>query len=321
MKILVTGGAGYIGSVTVKRLIEEGHDITVFDNLVYGHATSVSCTLIQGELTDKESLFEKLKFKQFDAVIHFAAYAYPGESMSNPHKYFYYNLVGGMNILEFMREQKIPYIVFSSSCAVFGNPKSLPIKEDDDKQPESVYGESKLMFEKMLFWYEKVFGIKHINLRYFNAAGATLDNTLGEDHDPESHLIPLAMRSASKSTPFTLFGDDYPTPDGTCVRDYIHVEDLAEAHSKALVYLSRVGKSDSFNLGTGKGCSNREVLSMIEKVSKKKILVQVHPRRPGDPPIVYADKSKAKLILGFNPLHSDLENIITTAWRWYSRNR
>jgi len=320
MKILVTGGAGYIGSVTVKKLLQEGHDVVVFDNLIYGHKENVPCKLIIGDLTDKEFLFKSFENETFDGVIHFAAYAYVGESMQDPYKYFYNNLLGGLNLLELMVARKIPSIVFSSSCTIFGTPTKLPVSEDDPLQTENVYGESKLMFEKMLSWYDNIFNIKSIALRYFNAAGAALDATLGEAHNPETHIIPNALQIAlGKKQSFELFGNDYPTPDGTCIRDYIHVEDLAVAHVLALQKLERNKKSDAFNLGTGKGYSNKEVLAMIEKITGKTIPTVVKPRRFGDAPEIYADNRKARNELGFEPKHSDLETIIQTAWDWHKK--
>lgn len=319
MKILVTGGAGYIGSITVKQLLQKGYEVVVFDNLVYGHESAVTCKLVKGDLVDKDFLFESLKDEQFDAVIHFAAYALAGDSMENPYKYFYGNIQGGLNLLEFMREKKIPSLIFSSTCAIYGTPGKLPVTEDEKKKPESVYGESKLMFETILDWYEKLYGITHINLRYFNACGAALDGSLGEEHNPETHIIPVAIKHALEGKPFTLFGNDYPTPDGTCIRDYIHVEDLATAHIQALEKLQQGGKSGSYNLGTGNGYSNLQVLDMIKKVSNIDLQIDVKPRRPGDPPQIYADNTKAKSLLGFNPQYSDLETIVTTAWNWHKK--
>lgn len=319
MNILVTGGAGYIGSTTVKRLLEQGHSVTVYDNLVYGRKEAVSCELIQGDLVDKEFLFSSLAGKNFDAVIHFAAYAQAGESMQDPYKYFYNNITGGLNLLELMREEKINYIIFSSTCAIFGTPDPLPVTEESTKHPESTYGESKLMFETILDWYDRIYGIKYINLRYFNAAGAGLDGDLGEQHDPETHIIPIAIQAAlGKRESFSLFGTDYPTQDGTCIRDYIHIEDLAAAHIQALEYGMRENKSDVFNLGTGKGHSNLEVIDMVKKVSGVDFKVENHPKRAGDPPMIYADNTKARTVLGFNPQHSDLETIVTSAWNWHS---
>lgn len=320
MKILVTGGAGYIGSVTVRELIKKGHEIVVYDNLVYGHKESISCKLVVGDLLDLEFLKNNVE-GSFDAVIHFAAYALAGESMQDPYKYFKSNLQGGLNLLEFMKDRKIPSIIFSSTCAIYGYPSKLPVTENESKKPESVYGESKLMFEQILGWYEKLHGIKHINLRYFNAAGAAQDGTLGEEHEPETHIIPIAIQTALGKYPsFNLFGTDYETPDGTCIRDYIHVLDLAEAHIQALEKIRKTEKSDSINLGTGKGYSNREVLNMVKKVSGIDFTIDETKRRSGDPAIIYADNSKAASELGFNPQYSDLETIVKTAWEWHSKN-
>lgn len=318
MRLLVTGGAGYIGSVTVRELQKAGHEVVVYDNLVYGHKESVSVPLVVGDLLDLEFLKNKVE-GTFEAVIHFAAYALAGESMQNPYKFFQSNLQGGLNLLEFMRERKIPNIIFSSTCAIYGAPEKLPVTENESKKPESVYGESKLMFETILDWYDQIYGIKHINLRYFNACGATVDGLLGEDHDPETHIIPIAIQTAlGKFESFKLFGTDYKTPDGTCIRDYIHVLDLANAHIQALEKIKSTGKSDFFNLGTGKGYSNREVLDMVKKVSNVNFKIEEIERRPGDPDAIYADNSKAMQELGFNPQFSDLETIVSTAWNWHS---
>src|SRR5947207_2853245 len=258
MKILVTGGAGYIGSITVRKLQEAGHKVTVFDNLSYGHKKSITCPLIVGDLTDKDSLFSSLANENFDGVIHFGAYTYPGESMQNPYKYFYNNLNGALNLLEYMVSKKIPYIVFSSSCTIFGKPLKLPISEEEPTKPENVYGQSKLMTEQILDWYDQIFSIKSVKLRYFNAAGASLDGSLGELHDPETHILPIAFQVLlGKRKEFELYGDDYDTPDGTCIRDYIHIEDLADAHVLALNQLVKTNKTDKYNLGTGKGYSNK----------------------------------------------------------------
>ncbi|MDO8657996.1 MAG: UDP-glucose 4-epimerase GalE [Candidatus Levybacteria bacterium] len=317
MKLLVTGGAGYIGSITVRKLQSLGHEVVVFDNLAHGHKESVDCRLIVGDLLDKEFLYKNLKNDYFDGVIHFAAYALAGESMEKPFKYFQNNIMGGLNLLEFMRDQKINNIIFSSTCAIYGTPEVLPVSEAAKKNPESAYGESKLMFEKILDWYDKIYGIKYINLRYFNAAGASLDGKLGEDHNPETHIIPVAIKAAMAGNSFYLFGDDYDTSDGTCIRDYIHVEDLATAHALALEKLIKTRKSDSFNLGVGKGYSNREVLNMIKRVSKTDFPIVIRSRRYGDPPKIFADNDKAKKELNFNPRYSDLETIVRSAWDWH----
>lgn len=318
MKFLITGGAGYIGSITTKLLKEKGHELIVFDNLSQGHEENVSGRLVVGDLRNKEDL-NNLKGEKFDGVIHFAALALAGESMKKPYEYFENNILGGLNLVDFMRETDIKNIVFSSTCAIYGTPSKLPVSEDEEKKPESVYGESKLTFEKILKWYDEIYNIKYINLRYFNAAGASLDATLGEDHDPETHIIPRAIKAALANEEFELYGNDYDTPDGTTIRDYIHVEDLASAHILAMDKLIKDKKSDSFNLGTGKGYSNLEVLEMVKKVSRVDFEIKVCPRRPGDPPVVYADNSKAKRELGFSPKYSDLETIVNTAWKWHSK--
>src|SRR3990167_4136055 len=322
MKVLVTGGAGYIGSITVKRLLEKNIDVVVFDNLICGHIESVSCKLVRGDLVNYEEIVRGLENESFDAIIHFAAYALAGESMDDPYKYFHNNIVGGLNLLKFMRVENIPQIIFSSTCAIFGTPNRMPVSEDSEKKPESVYGESKLMFENILSWYSKIYDMKYINLRYFNAAGASLDGNLGENHDPETHIIPLAIQAAlGKIDKFTLFGDDYSTKDGTCIRDYIHVEDLATVHIQALNKLGETNQSDSFNIGTGYGYTNKEVIDMVKKVGGVEFPVEVSQRRVGDPSEIFADNKKAKEKLGFVPKYSDLETIVKTAWQWHSKNR
>lgn len=319
MKILVTGGAGYIGSITVRALIAKGYEVVVFDNLENGHKESVSVKLVIGDLLNKDSL-KPLSGEKFDGVIHFAAYALAGESMERPGKYFENNILGGLNLLEFMKANSISNVIFSSTCAIFGTPKILPVTEDLEKNPESVYGQSKLMFEQILSWYDRIYGIKYMNLRYFNAAGASLDTSLGEMHNPETHIIPVAIKAALTGSPFYLFGSDYDTPDGTCIRDYIHVEDLAIAHIAALEKLKETGESDNFNLGTGNGYSNREILEMVRKVSGREIEIIENPRREGDPPQIFADNKKAKEELGFTAEYSDLKTIVETAWNWHKAN-
>jgi len=318
MKILVTGGAGYIGSHTVAELLKQGHEIIVFDNLVYGHKEAVACPLVIGDLLHKEEIntvFEKVKF---DGVIHFAAYTASGESMEVPAKYFENNLQGGLNLLEAMRHHGVDKIVFSSTAAVYGFVGKLPLVEDGEKKPSSVYGQSKLMFETILEWYNQLFGIGSIRLRYFNAAGASLDGSIGEDHKPETHLIPLIMQTAlGLKEKQIIFGNDYKTRDGTNVRDYIHVLDLASAHIKALEYLSSKKVSDVFNMGTGRGYSNLEVVEMVKKITGVDFPVEIGSRRPGDADALYADSSKIKEILGWEPKYSDLEIIIKTAWNWH----
>ena len=318
MKILVTGGAGYIGSHTVDLLQKEGYEVVVFDNLVYGHKEAVSCPLVVGDLLDKKAVRKVFEENKFTAVIHFAAYALAGESMSKPGKYFENNILGGLNLLEAMKDFGVKYIVFSSTCAVYGYPEKLPVTESSPLNPVSVYGESKLTFEKILRWYDEIYGIKNICLRYFNAAGADLEGRIGEDHQPETHIIPLAIKTAlGQQEEFTLFGDDYPTPDGTCIRDYIHVLDLASAHIKALEFLQKENRSDIFNVGTGNGYSNKQILEMVKKISGVDFPIKIAPRRPGDPAAIWADNKKIKKVLGWQPKYSDLEIIIRSAWKWH----
>lgn len=322
MKILVTGGAGYIGSITVKELLKKGYEVVVFDNLVYGHKEAVSCQLVVGDLLDKEFLNKSLENESFDAVVHFAAYSLAGDSMQKPSIYFQNNVQGGLNLLEFMRNKNINNIIFSSTCAIYGTPEKFPVDETCPKKPESVYGESKLMFERILYWYDKIYNIKHINLRYFNAAGASLDAALGESHTPETHIIPVAINAAlGKSAQFELYGNDYDTPDGTCIRDYIHVEDLAVAHILALDRLAKTRQSDSFNLGTGKGYSNKEILETIKKVSGVNFPIAIKKRRFGDPPMTFADNRKALRELELNFRNSNLETIIKSAWEWHKNKK
>lgn len=321
MRILITGGAGYIGSHTVAELIRAGHEIAVFDNLIYGHKESIKCPIVAGDLLNKEGIAKVFAENKFDGVIHFAAYSLVGESMKDPAKYFENNLLGGVNLLQAMKLYGVNKIVFSSSCSQYGYPDKLPVTEDEDKKPVSVYGESKLMFEKILNWYDSLFGIKNVCLRYFNASGASLDGTIGEDHKPETHLIPLVMQTAlGQRDKQIIFGDDYKTPDGTNIRDYIHVLDLADAHIKALEYLSKENTSNFFNLGTGKGYSVKEIISTIKSISGVDFKVEIGDRRPGDPDAIYADNTKIKKVLQWEPKYSDLETIIKTAWNWHKNH-
>lgn len=318
MKILVTGGAGYIGSHTVAELLKQGHEIIVFDNLVYGHKEAVDCPLVVGDLLHKKEITLVFEKKKFDGVIHFAAYALAGESMKEPAKYFENNLQGGLNLLEAMKNHSVSKIVFSSSCAIYGYPEKLPVSEDEGKKPVSVYGESKLMFEAILHWYDRLYGIKNVCLRYFNACGASLDGSVGEDHNPETHLIPLAIGTAlGQREKQIIFGNDYKTPDGTNIRDYVHVSDLATAHIKSMEYLQKKNISDCFNVGTGKGYSVKEIIEAVKKVSGVDFKVEIGERRPGDPDAVWADNTKIKKVLGWEPKYSDLETIVKTAWNWH----
>jgi UDP-glucose 4-epimerase len=320
MKLLITGGAGYIGSHTVRELQRQGgYEVVVFDNLAYGHKEAVKdCPLVVGDLLDQQEIEKVFEQNKFAGVIHFAAYALAGESMKEPAKYFKNNILGGLNLLEAMKNFGVKYIVFSSTCAIYGYPKKLPVGEEQEKKPVSVYGESKLAFEKILGWYDQIYGIKNVSLRYFNACGASLDGSIGEDHNPETHIIPVAMQAAlGHREKFTIFGNDYNTPDRTCIRDYIQVIDLARAHLKALEYLFSGNKSNYFNVGTGKGYSNKEILEMIKKISGVNFPVEIGARRPGDPDAIYADNSKIKKILNWEPKYSDLKTIIKTAWNWH----
>jgi len=319
MKILITGGAGYIGSVTNYLLSKQGHEIVIFDNLVNGHKEAVGDTkLVVGDLRNKEDINRVFETERFDAVIHFAALALAGESMEKPYEYFQNNIYGGLNLLEAMRTHDCANIIFSSTCAVYGYPKKLPVTEDMPIEPVSVYGASKRMFEELISWYGKVYGIKSAFLRYFNACGALGDGSIGEDHAPETHIIPIALAVAAGKQPvFSLFGRDYDTKDGTCVRDYIHVEDLADAHLLAVQYLLKNNQSLTVNLGIGRGYSNLEVIGAVEKVTGKRLPTQDKPRRWGDPDAIYADNAKAKNLLGWNPKYTSIESVIQTAWKWH----
>lgn len=316
MKVLVTGGAGYIGSVTVKHLQKKGFDVVVLDNLSHGNRNSVNCPLIIEDLVNKKRLFSALKNYRFDAVIHLAAYVLAGESMVKPYEYFYNNVQGGLNLLELMKEKSIPYIIYSSSSAVYGASEKLPVKESDSKIPKSVYGESKLIFENILNWYAKIYGFKFINLRYFNAAGASLDGKLGDCYKPEVRLIPRAIRCVLEGKKFSIFGKNYKTPDGTCIRDYLHVEDVAIANVLALKRITKGNKNGVYNLGSGRGYSNLEVLKMVEKVSGLKLNTEFAKARAGDPPAICANIKRAKKELSFIPKYSDLKTIVETSYRW-----
>lgn len=318
MRVLVTGGAGYIGSHTARLLAEHGHQAVVYDNLSRGHAWAVRWgPLVRGDLSDKELLVRTLRDHRIDAVVHFAAFALVGESMEQPELYFRNNAMGSLSLLESMRAAGVGTIVFSSTCATYGYPERLPLSEDHPTRPVNPYGESKLMTESMLRWFGERHGVRWIALRYFNACGAHPDGTLGELHDPETHLIPNIMRAVRGELPFLeVYGTDYPTPDGTPIRDYIHIVDLAEAHILALRNLERGAPSGVMNLGTGQGYSVREVVRMVEDVTGKKPPVRECPRRPGDPPELVADPSKAMAELGWTPRYSSLPTVVETAWRW-----
>lgn len=319
--VLVTGGAGYIGSHTCKALAQEGYLPITYDNLAYGHEWAVKWGPFEaGDILDRARLDEVLNQYQPEAVMHFAAFAYVGESMENPGKYYRNNVVGSLTLLEAMRDHQINKIVFSSTCATYGIPKELPIKEDHPLNPISPYGSSKLMIERILKDFDYPHRIKSISLRYFNAAGADPDNEIGEDHNPETHLIPLILEVlAGKSAHITIFGEDYDTPDGTCIRDYIHVTDLSQAHVLAMKALDDGSDSNTYNLGNGKGFSVREVIETASVITGKDIPYKIGPRRPGDPSRLIGDATKAVRELGWNPRYNELPVIIQTAWNWLNR--
>jgi UDP-arabinose 4-epimerase len=320
MKILVTGGAGYIGSHTCKLLASAGHIPIVLDDLSQGHEWAVKWgPLEQGTLNDPARLAEVFALHSVDAVVHFAASALVGESMSHPGKYFRNNTLGTFNLLEAMRAADVGTIVFSSTCATYGNPVRVPIDEGHPQAPVNPYGESKLMVEKMLRWYGESHGLKWIALRYFNAAGADPDGEIGEDHDPESHIIPLVIGGTlGTRPPVKVFGTDYDTPDGTAVRDYIHVMDLADAHLRALDALAGGTPSQPINLGTGHGHSVREVIEAVSAVSGRNVPFEISPRRAGDPPALVADPTRARQVLGWTPRYPDITAIVEHAWKWHT---
>jgi UDP-glucose 4-epimerase len=316
VRVLVTGGAGYIGSVVTEELVNDGHEVVVYDNLVKGHREAVvaGARTVEGDLLDAATLRQTLKDNRVEAVIHMAAHSLVGESSEHPSKYYHNNVVAGLVLLDTMRECDITRIVFSSTAATYGEPLSQPIYETAPNNPTNPYGESKLAFEKAMHWYERAYGLKYVSLRYFNAAGAS--EKCGEDHDPESHIIPIALQAAAGKRPYVeIYGDDYPTPDGTCLRDYIHVIDLARAHILALGVLSE--GSRIYNLGCGgNGYSVREVIDTARQVTGRDIPVRVGPRRPGDPAVLIAGSDKIKSELGWQPRYQDLRVIVESAWRW-----
>ena len=316
-RVLVTGGAGYIGSHTCKRLSRGGFEPVVFDNVFRGHEFAVKWgPFVEGDIRDADALAGAMKTYRPQAVIHFAALAYVGESVASPADYYDVNVRGTLTLLEAMRQAGVGSIVFSSSCATYGQVERLPITEDFPQVPINPYGRTKLIGEQMLADFDAAYGIRHAALRYFNAAGADLDGELGEYHEPETHLIPRAlMAAAGEIRHLEIYGDDYPTPDGTCIRDYVHVDDLADAHVRALVALSGGAESFRVNLGTGRGLSIREILDAIHAITGREVPTLVRPRRAGDPPALYADTRRASELLGFTPEHSDVETIIATAWR------
>jgi len=316
-KILVTGGAGYIGSHTVRLLLDQGYDVTVVDNLSKGYRENVpDGRLVEMDIGDTNRLAAVLKEFGAEAVVHFAAFIAVGESMREPARYFSNNVCGSLSLLTAMVEAGVRHVVFSSTAAVYGNPHTTPIAETFPIQPVSVYGESKVMVEALLRWFDEVHGITNIRLRYFNACGADPQGRLGERHQPETHLIPLVMRAVASGEPVTVFGDDYDTADGTCIRDYIHVNDLAQAHIQALEYLLGGGASDAFNVGTGTGHTVLEIIRAVEEVTGKKVPYTIGPRREGDPPVLVAASDKLRAMLGWKPQYTDLRQIVAHAWNF-----
>ncbi len=319
MHILVNGGAGYIGSHVVEMLIERGHSVVVFDNLIAGHRAAVhpKATFVQGDLLNKADLQAVFAANQFDGIMHFASHILVGESMSNPFKYLHDNYLTMLNTLEMATQHNVKRFILSSTAALFDDPKRIPIDETEALVPGSVYGETKLQCERLLLWMDRIYGLRYCCLRYFNACGAHPNGHIGEDHAPESHLIPLVLQVAlGQREALNIFGDDYPTPDGTCVRDYIHVLDLGEAHILALEALSD-GPSRVYNLGNGLGYSVKEVIEMARKVTGHAIPVTVGPRRAGDLPALVADSTRIKQELGWHPEFGNLAQIIETAWNWH----
>ena len=322
--ILVTGGAGYIGSHAVQALQNAGYEAIVLDNLVYGHREFVEqalgAKLIVGDISDRALLDEVFATHEIAAVMHFAAYAYVGESVSDPAKYYRNNVVGTLTLLEAMLAASVKTIVFSSTCATYGVPQSVPVTEDQPQNPINPYGRTKLMVEKILADFDKASGLRSICFRYFNAAGADPAGLLGEDHSPETHILPLVLLTAlGKRESFSILGTDYPTPDGTCIRDFIHVADLAQAHVLGLEQLLKSGESDVFNLGNGNGFSVREVIETAKLVTGQPIQVTEGDRRPGDPPILVGSGEKARRILGWQPQYSDLKEILLHSWNWHQQ--
>jgi UDP-glucose-4-epimerase GalE len=318
MNILVTGGAGYVGSHAARLLARAGHEVWIYDNLSRGHrAAALSGRLIEGELADRERVADVLRQHRVEAVMHFAAFALVGESVADPALYYENNVVAALSLLAAMRAVDLRKFIFSSTTATYGEPAKMPITEDFPPQPINPYGFTKLVVEHALADYAHAYGWGYAALRFFNAAGASPDGDLGEDHDPESHLIPFVLQVALGQRPeITLFGDDYPTPDGTCIRDYIHVDDLAAAHLKALEKLAP-GVELKLNLGTGRGYSVREVIAACRQITGHAIPETIGPRRPGDPPELVADSRRAQTELAWRPQYNDIESIVATAWRWH----
>lgn len=317
--VLVTGGAGYIGAHACKALAAKGFNPVVFDNLIYGHRSAVKWGPLEiGDLTNEWQIMDAIRRYRPIAVLHFAAFAYVGESVEDPDKYYYNNVTGALNLLRALVREKVNHLVFSSTCATYGNPETIPMDENHPQSPVNPYGAGKLMIERILSDFAAAYGLSSISLRYFNAAGADPDQELGEDHTPETHAIPLAISTALEQRPvFEIFGTDYPTEDGTAVRDYIHVSDLAAAHVAALSYLLEGGATTALNLGTGKGHSVRQVIAAVERISGKTVVMRETPRRSGDPAVLVADASRAERILGWKPVYAGLETIVSSAYAWH----
>lgn len=320
-RILVCGGAGYIGSHINKMLNEQGYETVVFDNLVYGHREAVKWgELVVGDLADINALDDLFTKYNFDAVFHFAAYAYVGESVENPEKYYYNNVSNTLNLLQVMKKHVVNKIIFSSTCATYGEPESVPITEDMPQNPINPYGATKLMVERIFKDYNRAYGLNFVVLRYFNAAGADPDGEIGESHNPETHIIPLVLDAASGRRPeVKVFGTDYDTLDGSCVRDYIHVTDLASAHIQALKYLENGGESDFFNLGNESGTSVLEVIESAKRVTGREIKVVEVGRRSGDPAKLVGSSRKAQEVLGWKPGYADIDTVVAHAWKWHEK--
>jgi UDP-glucose-4-epimerase GalE len=317
--VLVTGGAGYIGSHAAKALAKAGYVPVTYDSLVYGHREAVRWgPFVEADLADKRSLIDAMRRYEIRAVMHFAAFAYVGESMTKPQLYFHNNVGNTLTLLDAMLEAEIRRIVFSSTCATYGTPEKVPMDEATPQRPINPYGETKLMMERALYWYGEAYGIRSVSLRYFNAAGADPDGETGEAHDPETHLIPLVLDAALGRRPeVQVFGTDYPTRDGTAIRDYIHVTDLADAHVKAIQHLEAGGETTAINLGTGEGHTVKEVIEAVERVTGRKVPRREVGRRAGDPPSLVADARRAGAVLSWRPRMSDLDSIVRTAWSWH----
>ena len=322
MAVLVTGGAGYIGSHTVRKLTESGYEVVVLDNLSRGHIEAIpeNIKFEKADLLDEQGLKNAIKKYNIDSVIHFAAYAYVGESVENPGLYYQNNVVGSFNLVKVITELGIRKFVFSSTCSIYGNPLNVPISENEPAKPINPYARTKYMIENILADFEVTYNLKYAALRYFNAAGDSDDGSIGESHSPEPHLIPLVLYTAlGKRDSIKIYGDDYDTPDGTCIRDYIHVYDLADAHIRALQYLEN-GNSTVINLGTGKGYSVKEIIDEAKVITGKEIKSEITGRRAGDPAILVADNKKAKEVLGWIPVY-DLKSILSTAWNWHKNQK